>query len=50
MRCLQHELHKFGFKGSIGLSPHHAEIYVFERIDPEANMPGDRFIADTTNN
>lgn len=30
MRCLQHELHKFGFRGNIGLYPHHAELYVFE--------------------
>ena len=30
MRCLQHELHKLGFKGSIGLSPNHAHPYIFE--------------------
>jgi broad specificity phosphatase PhoE len=49
MRCLQHELHKFGFKGSIGLSPRHSEIYVFEMI-PEASIPGDELTADTTSN
>ena len=30
MRCLQAELRKFGFRGNIGISPNHAEVYVFE--------------------
>ena len=33
MRCLQHELHKSGFRGSIGFSPRNAELYVFESAD-----------------
>jgi len=31
MRCLQDELHKLGFKGSIRFFPRHTEMYVFKK-------------------